>query len=73
MTSKKWVAETGLAAWLVEIERGTAVATSRMTVGECMTYWLETSARHRLRATTISFSPITREVRLILVISTTVL
>jgi integrase len=46
-------AEAGLAEWLVEVERGTAVVHSRMTVGEYMAYWLDTSARHRVRATTL--------------------
>jgi len=46
-------AEAGMAQWLVEIERGTAVVNSRMTVGEYVAYWLDTSARHRVRATTL--------------------
>jgi len=46
-------AETGMAHWLVEIERGTAVATSRMTIAEYMAFWLDTSARHRVRGTTL--------------------
>ncbi len=46
-------AQAGMAQWVVEIERGTAVVNSRMTVGEYITYWLDTSARHRVRATTL--------------------
>ena len=46
-------AEAGMAQWLVEIERGIAVATSRMTTKEYMAFWLDTSARHRVRATTL--------------------
>jgi hypothetical protein len=46
-------AEAGMAQWLVEIERGTAVVNSRMTVGAYMAYWLDTSARHRVRPTTL--------------------
>ena len=46
-------AEASMAQWLVEIERGTAVVNSRMTVGEYVAYWLDTSARHRVRATTL--------------------
>lgn len=45
-------AEAGMAQWLVEIERGTAVNTSKMTVGEYLQDWLTTSARHRVRPTT---------------------
>jgi len=45
-------AEAGMAQWLVEIERGTAVNTSKMTVGEYLQDWLATSARHRVRPTT---------------------
>jgi integrase len=45
-------AEKALALWLSEIERGIAVDRSTKTVGEYLTYWLETSARHRVRAST---------------------
>lgn len=40
------------AAWLAELERGTAVDPSRMTVGEYLRHWLETSARPSVRAST---------------------
>ena len=45
-------AEAGLAQWLVEIERGTVVEASKMTVGEYLQQWLTTSAQHRVRPTT---------------------
>src|ERR671931_1657737 len=47
-------AERGLAEWLVEIARGTAVDRSRQTVGEYLEYWLTTSAQHRVRPTTFT-------------------
>jgi hypothetical protein len=47
-------AEKALAEWLVEIERGTAVIGSKMTVGEYLSYWLETIARHRVRETSFA-------------------
>src|SRR5579864_8201484 len=47
-------AEAGLAQWLVEIERGTVVDRSKMTLGEYLTYWLDTVAQHRVRPTTFA-------------------
>jgi integrase len=46
-------AERGLAEWLVEIERGTAVDRSRQTVGELLRDWLQTYAQHHVRPTTL--------------------
>lgn len=46
-------AETGLAHWLVEIERGTAVLPASTTVGEYLRYWLDSSAQHRVAASTL--------------------
>ncbi len=48
----KKAAEVRLAEWLTEIERGTAVDGSKMTTGEYLTYWVDTVARHNVRATT---------------------
>lgn len=45
-------AETALAKWVADIERGTAVDTTKQTVAEFLTHWLETVAVHRVRATT---------------------
>lgn len=45
-------AQSGLTNWLAEIEKGLAVDRSRQTVGELMHYWLETYARHNVRAKT---------------------
>jgi integrase len=45
-------AERGLAEWLAEIEHGTAVNDSKMTVSTYLEHWLDTSARHRVRHTT---------------------
>jgi integrase len=45
-------AETERAKWLVEIERGTAIEGSKMTVGEYLDHWLATVARHSVRETT---------------------
>src|SRR6478672_13121188 len=50
--STKREAEKHLAEWLVEIERGTAVDGSKMTVGEYLIHWVETVAKHNVRATT---------------------
>jgi integrase len=47
-------AEAGKIAWLAEIERGTAVTTSKMTLASYLDYWLETVARHRVRPTTLA-------------------
>lgn len=49
-TTKK-EAEKELAKWLVEIERGTAIEGSKMTVGEYLDHWLTTIARHAVRET----------------------
>ncbi len=49
-TTKK-EAEKELARWLVEIERGTAIDGAKMTVGEYLTHWLATAARHAVRET----------------------
>ena len=46
-------AEAALARWVNEIERGTAVDTTRQTVAEFLTHWLDTVAAHRVRATTL--------------------
>src|SRR4051812_1953728 len=46
-------AETALAKRLAEIERGTVVDTTKQTVGEFLIHWLETVAKHRVRATTL--------------------
>ncbi len=47
-------AEAGMAQWLVEIEHGTAVQDSKMTVGDYLDQWLATSAQHRVRPTTFA-------------------
>ncbi len=44
-------AENERAKWLVEIERGTAIEGSKMTVGEYLDHWLATIARHSVRET----------------------
>jgi len=49
-------AQAGMAQWVVEIERGTAVVNSRMTVGEYMTYWLDT--RLLIRANMVRMSQV---------------
>jgi len=46
-------AEAALAKWLAEIDRGTAVDTTRQTVGEFLTHWLDTVAAYRVRPTTL--------------------
>jgi len=46
-------AQTALAAWLADIDRGTAVDRSRQTVAETVHYWLETYARPNLRPKTV--------------------
>ena len=46
-------AETGLTQWSAEIERGMAVVPSGKTLGEYLEFWLDTSARHRVRASTL--------------------
>jgi len=55
-------AEVGLTQWSAEIERGTAVTPSGKTLGQYLEFWLDTSARHRVRGTT--FASYQRLVRL---------
>ena len=45
-------AEKHLAVWLVEIERGTAIDGAKMTVGQYLLHWLETSVKHTVRRST---------------------
>lgn len=47
-------AQSALATWLADIERGTAVDTSTMTVADFMRHWLDTVAAHKVRATTLA-------------------
>jgi integrase len=47
-------AEIGLAQWLLEIERGTAVDPSKMTVAEYLRDWLETEVKPNRRPATYS-------------------
>ncbi len=47
-------AEAGMAQWLVEIDRGTAVERSNMMLGEYLAYWLDSVAQHRVRPTTLA-------------------
>jgi integrase len=58
-------AERGLAQWLVEIERGTAVNASKMTVAELLRDWLATYAQHHVRPTTLDDYEVTIRVQLI--------
>ena len=46
-------AEAALARWVNEVERGTAVDTTKMTVGDFLRHWLDAVARHRVRPTTL--------------------
>jgi integrase len=46
-------AERALAAWLVEIDRGTAIEPSTVTVGELLELWLRDEAAHRVRPSTL--------------------
>jgi len=46
-------AQKGLTAWLADIDKGTAVNKSRMTVAELLRYWLETDATHNVRLGTL--------------------
>lgn len=48
----KKAAEARLAEWLNEVERGTAVDATKMTVAEYLTYWLGVH-RHNLRPSTL--------------------
>lgn len=47
-TTKK-EAQTALAAWLTNVDRGVAVDRSRQTVAEMLRYWLESYARPNVR------------------------
>ena len=54
-------AEAGLAHWRTEIEHGMAVIPSGKTVGEYLEFWLDSSARHRVRTTTfVSYQRLVR-------------
>ena len=46
-------ADRALATWLAEIERGTAIDTTKQSVGEFLTHWLDTVATYRVRPTTL--------------------
>jgi len=46
-------AQSALATWLADIERGTAVDTSTMTVADFIRHWLDSVAAHKVRATTL--------------------
>jgi len=43
-------AQIGLTQWRAEIEHGMGVLPSGKTVGEYLQFWLDASARHRVRA-----------------------
>lgn len=45
-------AESREREWMVEIERGTAVDSTKMTVAEYLQHWLETSVKHTVRQST---------------------
>jgi integrase len=47
-------AEAGMAQWLGEIERGTAVDPSKMSIGAYLAHWLEADVRPRVRPSTYS-------------------
>jgi len=51
--STKKEAQAGLAAWLAEIDKGTAVDRLAHTLGDVMEFWLDTHARHRVSARTL--------------------
>jgi len=46
-------AEVGLTQWRAEIEHGIAVLPSGKSLGEYLEFWLNSSARHRVRASTL--------------------
>lgn len=46
-------AEKELTRWTAEIDRGTAVDTTKQTVAEFLRHWLDTVAKHRVRPTTL--------------------
>ena len=50
--TKKDAAETRLAEWITEIERGIVVDAAKMTVGEYLKYWLDTYVKYNTRTTT---------------------
>jgi integrase len=47
-------AQAALTSWQADIDKGVAVDRSPQTVGEYLTYWLDTVARHRVRPTTLA-------------------
>ena len=47
-------AVVGRAAWLAELEKGTAVDPSKMTVGAYLAHWLEASVKPNVRPTTFA-------------------
>lgn len=47
-------AQSGLANWLADIDRGVAVDRSPQTVGEYLDYWLDAVTQHRVRPTTFA-------------------
>jgi len=54
-------ADAGLTQWRAEIERGMSVVPSGKTLGEYLEFWLDTSARHRVRWTTfVSYQRLVR-------------
>lgn len=46
-------AEKELTRWMAEIDRGTAVDTTKQSVAEFLRHWLDTVAKHRVRPTTL--------------------
>ncbi len=46
-------AEVALAAWITEVERGTALEPSKVTVGGLLEQWLTGVAKHNVKATTL--------------------
>jgi integrase len=46
-------ADAELAKWITEIERGTSVEPSKLTVAELLDQWLDHVARHKVRATSL--------------------
>ncbi len=47
-------AQVGLTQWRAEIERGMGVVPSGKSVGDYLQFWLDTSARYRVRASTLA-------------------
>lgn len=47
-------AQTRLAAWLAQIDRGTAIDPSKLTVAELLRTWLDDVAAHSLRPTSLA-------------------